>query len=206
MRNIISSSLFGFLALTGSFTLSACSFEANQDPGAAAGEAGEAGDPGGGNVAFAGPARPSTGAATNVTANGPSRAADPGKSFAPPPEPTAIGHACTSDAECESGACADGVCCDTSCDGVCESCNSPGQVGSCVPYANGSDPETECGSPGCGNGQQESFSCDGSGACQVQIDSCGEFACGKTSCLTRCSTDADCAEGARCNAGNCEPK
>lgn len=43
--------------------------------------------------------------------------------------PAPLGDACTAAAGCESGYCVDGVCCESACDGVCESatCNSSGE-------------------------------------------------------------------------------
>jgi hypothetical protein len=41
------------------------------------------------------------------------------------------GAECTASAECESGHCADGRCCNVTCEGSCESCNEPGSPGVC---------------------------------------------------------------------------
>jgi len=71
------------------------------------------------------------------------------------------GQACTSAATCASGFCADGVCCNSACNGVCTSCNLAGQVGKCSPYAAGTDPQNECGK---GTGVCKS-TCDGVGSC-----------------------------------------
>lgn len=100
-----------------------------------------------------------------------------------PVGPRPVGHACTSDDECGSGFCTDGVCCETACDGSCESCAGPGSKGICLPHEAGTDPEQECGAPACENGQQETFSCDGAGACQVEMVTCGAAGCGHTECL-----------------------
>jgi len=40
---------------------------------------------------------------------------------------------CTRDEECESGHCADGVCCNVACDGQCEACDLPSARGVCTP-------------------------------------------------------------------------
>ncbi|MCG8419087.1 MAG: hypothetical protein MJE77_14220 [Proteobacteria bacterium] len=42
------------------------------------------------------------------------------------------GGTCSTGADCLSGHCADGVCCDTPCDGACEACNVSGAVGTCT--------------------------------------------------------------------------
>ncbi|MEZ4219750.1 MAG: hypothetical protein R3B13_02395 [Polyangiaceae bacterium] len=118
-------------------------------------------------------------------------------------ETGALGQACSSDAECESGSCADGVCCTTACDGECQACNLPGQLGICAPHAAGSDPDAECAAPACFEGMQESFACNGAGACDVSVKSCGAYACGVAACNDSCKSDDDCAEGARCSRGAC---
>ena len=51
------------------------------------------------------------------------------------PEPAA----CSSDAECASGFCAQGACCATKCDGPCFSCALPATIGTCMPVPNPPD-------------------------------------------------------------------
>ena len=65
------------------------------------------------------------------------------------------GTPCGSVLECETTNCADGVCCDTSCNGLCKSCDVPGSVGTCVSIPAGQDPDNECAG-----------TCNGAGACQ----------------------------------------
>jgi hypothetical protein len=43
-----------------------------------------------------------------------------------------LGTACTMAAECASGFCVDGVCCNTACTGSCMTCGATGSVGTCV--------------------------------------------------------------------------
>lgn len=45
------------------------------------------------------------------------------------------GEMCTVGTECDSGFCADSVCCDTACDGPNEACDLPGTVGTCTATA-----------------------------------------------------------------------
>lgn len=81
-----------------------------------------------------------------------------------------VGQACLDDNDCATGACTDGVCCTSSCDGGCERCNVPGSEGVCQPYAASSDPENSCGAG----------TCDGSGQCSMleplMTESWGDFA------------------------------
>lgn len=54
------------------------------------------------------------------------------------------GEVCQTGSECSSGSCMDGVCCESACDGVCESCALEGSKGRCAPIPAGADPEKEC--------------------------------------------------------------
>ena len=89
-----------------------------------------------------------------------------------------VGASCKdNDDACKSGHCAQGVCCQTGCDGLCESCVLPGSVGTCEAVAEGDDPHGHCpgdtttGTDPCGAG-----ACDGNRACRY--DRAGT-ACGK---------------------------
>jgi hypothetical protein len=61
-------------------------------------------------------------------------------------EKKANGEPCTAAtaSSCQSGICADNVCCNAACTGTCESCVA-GQRGRCDPVADNMDPDTECG-------------------------------------------------------------
>ena len=83
----------------------------------------------------------------------------------------ANGQPCESADECNSGFCAQGVCCSSQCDGVCMSCAVKTNIGACVPVADGvapdrgktckKDPASSCGLDG---------NCDGAGACRKYPD------------------------------------
>ena len=45
--------------------------------------------------------------------------------------------ACTSNSQCTTGFCTNGVCCDTACNSGCGACNLSGKVGTCSPVASG---------------------------------------------------------------------
>jgi hypothetical protein len=68
-----------------------------------------------------------------------------------PPCPKKIGEGCQSDGECASLACADGVCCETSCAGPCVACvaqKTGAADGTCAPVTAKTDPDGECAATG----------------------------------------------------------
>lgn len=65
-----------------------------------------------------------------------------------------LGRACTAPGDCTAGNCVDGVCCESACDGACESCAVAASEGLCTPELAGTDPSEECVGV-----------CDGDGAC-----------------------------------------
>jgi hypothetical protein len=67
----------------------------------------------------------------------------------------AVGAACDSAVQCESGACVDGVCCQTACSGTCQACNLPGTEGVCTPVPAGEPRPGTC------------ERCDGDGGCEL---------------------------------------
>ena len=90
---------------------------------------------------------------------------------------TPNGQTCTTDAQCSSGHCADGLCCNTACAGACEACNSTGNEGTCTALSSGALGEPVCAP----------FTCNGtSGACP-----------------STCTADPECAAGAFCVKGVC---
>jgi hypothetical protein len=93
-----------------------------------------------------------------------------GGSGADAPGNRTSGSVCDDDLECSSGFCAQGVCCDSRCDGLCLACNVPTNIGACVPLAAGTKPingrcatdtVASCGHDG---------TCDGAGACRRYPD------------------------------------
>jgi hypothetical protein len=90
-----------------------------------------------------------------------------------------LGKTCADTTECVSGFCAQGVCCDNSCSGTCESCVLSGSLGHCANIADGgTDPRGRCvdhGAATCGT----DGACDGQGACRVYA---AGTACAAASC------------------------
>jgi hypothetical protein len=115
------------------------------------------------------------------------------------------GESCEARTDCESGNCVDSVCCESKCDGVCQTCD--GDIdgsniiektelairGKCIPYNQGLDIANEC--PDIGLCKAE---CDGNGACRVN-----QGAGQAESCL---EDGADCSatnENEQCAGGKC---
>jgi hypothetical protein len=99
------------------------------------------------------------------------------------------GTACTLSAECASGSCVDGVCCNVACGGTCEACNVAGSVGTCSPIAQGADPANEC----------VSGACNGALACALDD---GQACATASQCL-----GGNCVDGVCCNSacgGTCQ--
>jgi hypothetical protein len=93
----------------------------------------------------------------------------------------AAGEACQRAAQCQTGLCIDGVCCQDLCDGFCRRCDIEGSRGQCADVPAGEDPDAECeGGGACGG------ACDGGGGCAFP------------------GTEKPCGACARCDgAGNC---
>lgn len=84
---------------------------------------------------------------------------------------------CASSADCGSGFCVDGLCCDRACGGQCEACDVAGMEGTCTPVV--------------------------AGPPHASHPSCGTYVCAPQGCLTSCRTDSDCIAGSICAAGSC---
>ena len=137
-----------------------------------------------------------------------------------------LSNPCSTDAQCATGICADGKCCDRACNGQCEACDVKGSEGKCslvtgTPHAprsicpgdgscagkcNGSstactfaDAKTICGAACDGK-------CNGAGTCNGSSGSAcpNGFACGATACLTSCAAPADCQTNFVCKGSACE--
>lgn len=107
-----------------------------------------------------------------------------------------LGDTCAANNECDSSYCADSVCCDKACDGVCVGCGDP--AGSCVQYPRGTDPEAECGP----------YTCSGGGSCLsscvVDGDCMAAFYCnGQNACVQKKTNGAACAADSECLSGDC---
>jgi hypothetical protein len=126
--------------------------------------------------------------------------------FKPGDDPN--GSPCSSDGECATNHCSDGVCCDTACNTTCVACSAStkasGSDGACGPAKPATDPHATCtddGSPACSNNGL----CDGAGACAGYplSTACSALACTKAADCT----SGFCVDGICCDktcAGTCE--
>ena len=115
------------------------------------------------------------------------------------------GMPCERAAQCGSGFCTDGVCCNMACKDACYSCDQAGSLGMCKAIATGQDPGNECPVQAigtCGN----LGGCNGRGACIKHP--VGTF-CGYGSCMNRtqfgnstCDGMGGCRRGPGMSCGN----
>lgn len=138
------------------------------------------------------------------------------------------GDPCSTEAECSTTFCVDGICCENGCTGQCAACDVAGSVGTCSPVTGtphgtrapctGAGEEcggtcdganqgtcqypaasTACGTPSCANGSESASRCDGQGACAAPVETlCAPYTCGAKACETSCASDADCSGGNEC--------
>jgi hypothetical protein len=109
------------------------------------------------------------------------------------------GVGCAEGRECLTGFCADGICCNSPCSGICRSCRSSATGsadGQCLPVENGADPDNECleADPvSCGNDGY----CNGRGACRKwapdAICTVGHQRCGPGGGVQACVMSGRCA-------------
>lgn len=128
----------------------------------------------------------------------------------------ALGEACESPNDCESGLCTDGVCCESRCDGICQACSAEltgAADGKCTDVLRDTDPDDDCeeeAPESCGN----TGLCDGRGECAVQPEdtTCGAGSCSADVALTAktCDGEGTCRDGAEvecapyaCGTGAC---
>src|SRR5262249_7139442 len=113
---------------------------------------------------------------------------------------SAPGVACGTGVERLSGFCVEGVCCNTACNGTCQTCLGANQVsgtdGTCGNAKAGVDPHNDCTARGGSSCQDDGF-CDGNGACR-------KYPAGSTCAPTDCESNAPVTH--TCNGtGSCLP-
>ncbi|RYZ17395.1 MAG: hypothetical protein EOO70_02075 [Myxococcaceae bacterium] len=121
------------------------------------------------------------------------------------------GETCATDLDCYSGACADGVCCDSACEGRCEACNMVGSEGVCSVVSQGTfcDDGDACtladvcdgtGPDSCGGAPK---ACDSPpDQCHVAVGTCAQGACSYAPkpVGTMCDDGNACTRGETCGA------
>lgn len=91
------------------------------------------------------------------------------------------GQTCTMAADCLSGNCFDGYCCNTACNGTCKACNVTGSLGTCTNTPSGQDDVGTC------SGSTQS--CDGTGTCKSEN---GQACAINSQCLSSICVDSVC--------------
>ncbi len=165
---------------------------------------------------------------------GPPRDARADRGSADLPDSTlalANGAACSADERCESKICADGVCCNSRCEGPCRTCALIDKRGECALAREGEDPrqdcagshstcagscdghgvcafpadETSCEPTLCSDGELTLSHCSGAGECETQHLSCGGYACDATgaACRQAGGTVAECTGTFQCVGPYC---
>jgi hypothetical protein len=90
------------------------------------------------------------------------------------PAKKGLGAACATGSECDSNTCVDRVCCQVSCPGQCEACDTSGAPG-------------QCAQVGSGPPHGDRTPCTGTGACAGSCDGTSRTACGFPGGLVTCS-------------------
>ncbi len=119
-----------------------------------------------------------------------------------------LGELCAQPDECYTNFCADGVCCDAACDGVCLKCDMPGAKGHCAVIPATTDPDDECGRCAICTGTVLNAGCSKVPAGQDPLGECspGRACDGRGECRLldgeTCQSDAECIGGS-CMEGKC---
>lgn len=124
-----------------------------------------------------------------------------------------VGSSCKADDECGSAAsyCVDGVCCESACEGQCQSCSEADSLGSCVNVTGaprGQRPVCAGDALCSGTSFTPRPECDGEGNCAAPAaQACGGYACSDQGCLTACQSDGDCDtdNSFHCVMNECKP-
>jgi hypothetical protein len=107
------------------------------------------------------------------------------------------GEACQDAAQCRSGFCVDGRCCESACAGDCRSCALPGLLGTCSGAPAGSDPRGRCGEAGC------SIGCGSDGSCVRESPGTACEVCRTCDGDGRCSQSPPDGRDGRCSPVAC---
>lgn len=117
------------------------------------------------------------------------------------------GTPCGGNFECTNGNCVEGVCCDTPCNGQCQSCREAnkdsGPDGVCGQVKTG----VACGTSTCIGGVQNGDQCTATGTCEPASIPCAPYLCADAYvCSLTCTLDSECKSGNYCDNGACKPR
>ncbi|HEY2899728.1 MAG TPA: Dickkopf N-terminal cysteine-rich domain-containing protein, partial [Polyangia bacterium] len=123
------------------------------------------------------------------------------------------GKPCSTDSNCGTGFCRDGVCCHESCEGICQACSAAFtnlDNGVCGPVVAGMDPRGVCTDESATNSCGQDGTCDGKSVCRKQGPDhvCAPASCSsdnKFSAAGTCDGSGTCAAGVvmSCGANPC---
>jgi hypothetical protein len=99
---------------------------------------------------------------------------------------------CSSDSQCDTGHCVDGVCCESTSCGTCQACNVASNPGICTNVPPGSTDPDSC--------TASTSTCNGSGSCLLNQ---GQPCTSNPQCLSGACTDGFCCNSATCT-GPCD--
>src|SRR5262249_29180652 len=100
-----------------------------------------------------------------------------------------VGKTCGGDGQCASNHCADGLCCNTDCQGQCEACGETGKEGTCT---------TVTGTP-----RGSRSACAGTGPCMAACDGNSATSCSYPDAAVTCTAGA-CANDVGVAASVCD--
>lgn len=114
-----------------------------------------------------------------------------------------LGSSCTTNAECPTGFCVDGVCCESACDSACQTCNHPlSTPGLCAAQFDMTT-DAACGAYTCYAGKCAS-SCLWYGSVPFEgLCASGNYCATNGSCLPKKENGAACAVAGECVSGLC---
>jgi Bacterial Ig domain/FG-GAP-like repeat len=113
-----------------------------------------------------------------------------------------LGSPCAQGSECGSKNCVKNVCCESACDGLCESCSQVVSVGRCLPIQSGGDGRECVGDMTCSAGECKRV--DGK-ACGVDSDVCASGNCADGFCCSGSCTGVCYGCAVEGGEGACQP-
>lgn len=121
--------------------------------------------------------------------------------------PGGNGSPCGSNFDCTSGSCVESVCCDSACNGQCQSCREANKDSGPDGVCGQSKVGLACGTTTCVGGIQNGDQCTVNGTCEPASIPCAPYLCADANyCSTTCTIDADCKSGNYCDGNVCKAR